>query len=186
MAQSAEWQPERYRDLVLLWARQLHLNPRLQRRFDSSDLAQGTMLKAHKKIGEFRGTTEAELLRWLHTILLNHLRSQIAYEKADRRNFELEQALPEVVAESSARIDKWLADSQSSPSEQAVRHEQELRLAAALAQLPEDQRNVVILHKLMNASVAEIASQTKRSQKAVAGLLRRGMQRLGEILKDNQ
>ena len=76
--QSPEWHPERYRDLVLLWARQLHLDPRLQRRFDSSDLAHDTLLKAHKKIGEFRGTTEAELLRWLHTILLNHLRSQIA------------------------------------------------------------------------------------------------------------
>ena len=186
MAQSAEWQPERYRDLVLLWARQLHLDPRLQRRFDASDLTQDTMLKAHKKIGEFRGTTEAELLKWLHTILLNQLRDQIEHEEADRRNFKLEQALPEVVAESSARIDKWLAADQSSPSEQAERHEQELRLAAALAQLPEDQRDAVILQKLMKASVAEIASQMKRSQKAVAGLLRRGMQKLGEILKANQ
>jgi RNA polymerase sigma-70 factor (ECF subfamily) len=185
MAQSAEWHPERYRDLVLLWARQLHLDPRLQRRFDSSDLAQDTMLKAHKKIGEFRGTTEAELLKWLHTILLNQLRDQIEHERADLRDFEREQALPEVMAESSARIDQWLAANQSSPSEQAVRHEQELRLAAALAQLPEDQGDVVILHWLMKASVADIASEMQRSQKAVAGLLRRGMQKLGEILKDN-
>jgi len=186
MAQSPEWHPERYRDLVLLWARQLHLDPRLQRRFDSSDLAHDTLLKAHKKIGEFRGTTEAELLRWLHTILLNHLRDQIAYEKADRRNFELEQALPAVVAESSDRIDRWLADGQSSPSDQAVRHEQELRLAAALDRLPEDQRDVVILHYLMKTSVADIASQMKRTEKAVAGLLRRGVQKLGEILNDNK
>jgi len=186
MAQPPEWHPERYYDLVLLWARQLHLDPRLQRRFGASDLAQETMLKAHKKIGEFRGTTEAELLKWLHTILLNHLRDQIAYEKAGPRNFELEQALPEVVAESSVRIDRWLADGQSSPSEKAVRHEQELRLAAAQDQLPEDQRDVFILHKLMGASVAEIASQMKRSEKAVAGLLRRGMQKLGEILNDNK
>ena len=186
MTQSPDWHPERYRDLVCLWARQFHLDPRLQRRFDASDLAQGTMLKAHVKIVEFTGTSEAELLKWLHTILLNHLRDQIAYEKAGPRNFELEQALPEVVAESSARIDQWLAANQSSPSEQAVRHEQELRLAAALAQLPEDQRDAVILQKLMKASVAEIASQMKRSEKAVAGLLRRGMQKLGKILKANQ
>ena len=98
MAQPPEWQPERYRDLVVLWARQLHMDPRLQRRFGASDMAQETMLRAHKKIGEFRGTTEAELLKWLHTILLNHLRDRIEYEKADRRNFELEQALPAVVA----------------------------------------------------------------------------------------
>ena len=186
MAQPPEWHPERYCDLVFLWARQLHLDPRLQRRFGASDLAQDTMLKAHKNIAEFREPTQAQLLKWLHTILLNQLRDQIDHEEAAGRNFKLEQALPEVVAESSARIDKWLADSQSSPSEQAVRHEQELRLAAALAQLPEDQGDVVILHWLMKASVADIASEMQRSQKAVAGLLRRGMQKLGEILKDNQ
>ena len=67
-----------------------------------------------------------------------------------------------------------------------MRHEQELRLAAALAQLPEDQGDVVILHWLMKASVAEIAGQMKRSEKAVAGLLRRGMQKLGQILKANK
>jgi RNA polymerase sigma-70 factor (ECF subfamily) len=186
MAQPPEWHPERYRDLVLLWARELHLDPRLQRRFGASDLAQDTMLKAHKKIDEFRGTTEAELLKWLHTILLNHLRDQIAYEKAERRNFELEQALPDVVAESSARIEQWLGAIQSSPSEQAERHEQELGLAAALDQLPEHQRDVIIMHKLMGASVADIASQTGRTVKSVAGLLRRGVQKLGQILKDNQ
>jgi RNA polymerase sigma-70 factor (ECF subfamily) len=164
----------------------LHLDPRLQRRFDASDLTQDTMLKAHKKIGEFRGTTEAELLKWLHTILLNQLRDKIEHEEADRRNFKLEQALPEVVAESSARIDKWLAANQSSPSEQAERHEQELRLAAALAQLPEDQRDVVIIHKLMEASPADIATETGRTVKSVAGLLRRGVHKLGDILKANQ
>ena len=79
MAQSPEWHPERYRDLVLLWARQLHLDPRLQRRFDSSDLAHDTLLKAHKKIGEFRtpkgkktykrySTAEFGVSAGLHTI----------------------------------------------------------------------------------------------------------------------
>src|SRR5262249_7601934 len=170
----------------LLWARQLHLDQRLQRRFGASDLAQKTMLNAHVKKGECRAPTDAGRIKWLHTILLNQLRDQIDHEEAAGRNFKLEQALPEVVAESSSRIDRWLADNQSSPSEQAVRHEQELRLAAALAQLPEDQGDVVILHWLMKASVTDIASQMKRSEKAVAGLLRRGMQKLGEILQDNQ
>jgi RNA polymerase sigma-70 factor (ECF subfamily) len=186
MAQSPEWHPERYRDLVCLWARQFHLDPRLQRRFDASDLAQGTMLKAHVKIVEFTGTSEAELLKWLHTILLNHLRDQIDHEKAGPRNFELEQALPRVTTESSARMDQWLAADHSSPSEQAERHEQELRLAAALSQLPEDQRDVVIMRKLMEASPAAIANQTGRTVKAVAGLLRRGMQKLSQILHANQ
>ena len=186
-AQSPEWHPERYLNLVRLWARQLYLglqHPGLRRRFDASDLAQETMLKAHVKGGEFRGTTEADLLTWLRAIMLNQLRDRIEHETAHRRNLEGELALPEVVAESS--MNQWLAANQPSPSEQAERHEQELRLAAALAQLPEDQRDVVIMRQLMGKSPAQIASQMKRSQKAVAGLLHRGLQKLRQILQANQ
>jgi RNA polymerase sigma-70 factor (ECF subfamily) len=186
MAQSPEWHPEYYRDLVRLWARQLHLDRSLHCLFDASDLAQDTMLKAHVKKGACRAPTEAGRIKWLHTILLNQLRDQIDHAKAARRNFGRERSLHKILDESAATLLKGLQDDQSSPSEQSARHEQELRLAAALAQLPEDQRDVVILHKLTNASVAEIASQLKRSQKAVAELLRRGMQKLGEILQDNQ
>ena len=38
----------------------------------------------------------------------------------------------------------------------------------------------------LEATANEIARETGRSVKAVAGLLRRGVQKLGEILKDNQ
>src|SRR6266436_4046843 len=82
MAQAPDWHPERYRDLVRLWARQLHLDPRLQRLFDASDLAQDTMLKAHVHKGECRAPTEAERVQWLHTILVNQLRDKIDHAKA--------------------------------------------------------------------------------------------------------
>jgi RNA polymerase sigma-70 factor (subfamily 1) len=186
MAQSPDWHPELYRDLVRLWARRLHLEPRLQCLFDASDLAQDTMLKAHVKKGDCQALTEAGRIKWLHTILVNQLRDQIDHAKADRRNFERERSLHRILDESAAILLRGLKDNQTSPSEQAERHEQELRLAAALAQLPDDQRDVVIMRKLMEASPAEIASQTGRTLKSVAGLLRRGMQKLAEILKANQ
>src|SRR5947208_1019348 len=47
MAEVRRWQPEYYRGLLRLQARQLQLDPRLQQRVDGSDLLQETLLKAH-------------------------------------------------------------------------------------------------------------------------------------------
>jgi RNA polymerase sigma-70 factor, ECF subfamily len=60
-----KWQLERYGPLLRLQARKLELDLRLRKRFDSSDLVQETMLKAHEGLAGFRGASEAELVKWL-------------------------------------------------------------------------------------------------------------------------
>jgi RNA polymerase sigma-70 factor (ECF subfamily) len=63
-------------------------------------------------------------------------------------------------------------------------HEEQLfHLASALALLPEEQRNVVELKHLQGWSVVEICQHLGKSESAIAGLLRRGLQRLRELLK---
>jgi len=63
---------EQYRNyLVVLAATQIE--KRLQPRVSPSDVVQETMLRAHKNFGQFRGTTEQELLAWLRQILVNNL-----------------------------------------------------------------------------------------------------------------
>src|SRR5713226_5208632 len=89
MAPANDWQLERYRPLLRLRARQLHLDPRLKRRFDSSDLVQETLLKAHKNLHQFRGTTEAELVKWLQEILANALADQVRKATTGKRNVKL-------------------------------------------------------------------------------------------------
>jgi RNA polymerase sigma-70 factor (ECF subfamily) len=184
MAQSVAWTPERYREVLRLMARRLALDPRLQRRFDSSDLVQETLLKAHQNQEQFRGQTEGEWLKWLHEILVNTARDKIREAKADKRNVELEESLDVLVADSSARLARWAA--QSSPSEQAERQELLLKIGEALGQLPADQRDVIILHHLMGAPVSEIARELACTNKAVAGLLYRGLKKLRQILEVSQ
>jgi RNA polymerase sigma-70 factor, ECF subfamily len=173
---------EDYRDYLRLLAR-IQLDARLQGKLDPSDLVQQTLTKAHQNLAQFRGKTDAEFAGWLRRILANTLTDTARkYQRETALGHSLEQALDA----SSARLEAWLAAEQSSPSEQAVRQEQLLRLARALGQLPEDQRTSVELHHLQDASVAEIAERLGRTEASVAGLLRRGLKRLRELLAEEK
>jgi RNA polymerase sigma-70 factor (ECF subfamily) len=77
-----------------------------------------------------------------------------------------------------------LAAQQSSPSQQAMRQEDLLRLAGALAALPEEQRRAVELHHLQGCPLAGVAEQLGRSKGAVAALLFRALQKLRHLLDD--
>jgi RNA polymerase sigma-70 factor (ECF subfamily) len=177
------WPLERFRDYLQLLAR-LQLDPWLRGKLDSSDVVQQTLMKAHANLGQFRGHTEAELAAWLRQILANSLLEAARQFGAGKRDLARERSLEAALEESSCRLENWLAADQSSPSQQAVRQEQLLRLAEALAQLPEDQRRAVELHHLQGRTVAETAAELGRTKPAVMGLLFRGLKKLRERLAD--
>lgn len=159
----------------------LLLDPGLSGKVEASDVVQQTLLRAQEKMHQFKGQTEPELLGWLRKILINNATD--ALRKFGRER-DLEQDLEANLEESSARLEAWLAIEQSSPSEVAMRNEQLLRLSEALGQLPDDQRTAVVLHHLQGWSPDAISKHLGRSKAAVGGLVRRGILRLRELLRD--
>ena len=91
-----------------------------------------------------------------------------------RREWSLDAALDQ----SASRLEHWLAAEQSSPSQRAIRQEELLRMAEALAALPEAQRRAIELHHLQGWPLAEIAAELDTTKAAVAGLLHRGLKTL--------
>jgi RNA polymerase sigma-70 factor (ECF subfamily) len=172
---------EEHRDYLRLLAR-LHLNPRLRSKFDPSDAVQQTLLKAYENWEQFRGQGDAELAAWLRRILANTLTDALREFGRAKRDLGREQSLEAALADSVQSLQGLLGTPPSSPSRQAMRHEDLLRLAQALEQLPEDQRTVVEMHHLQEKSVADIGRALERSEAAVAGLLRRGLKRLRQLL----
>jgi RNA polymerase sigma-70 factor (ECF subfamily) len=172
---------EGFRDYLRLLAR-LQLDPRLQSKLDASDIVQETLLKAHARIDQFRGTTEAELAGWLRQILANTLAEALRRYGTEARDLARERSLEAALEESSARLEHWLADDRSAPGQAAHRQEQLLSLAGALARLPADQRTVLELHHLKGRPVAEVARELGRTPAAVGSLLYRGLQKMREFL----
>jgi RNA polymerase sigma-70 factor (ECF subfamily) len=178
-----DWPLEHYRDYLHLLSR-IGLGARLRALDDSSDVVQQTLMKAQERIGQFRGTGEAELLAWLRAILARHL-ADLA-RRSGQPQWEKRQSLEAALELSSARLASWLADEQPSPGEQAQHREQLLRLAEALARLPQDQRTAVELHHLEGHSVPEVGRRMGRSAGAVAGLLHRGLKSLRAHLGESE
>lgn len=181
---SLDFQPERYRPLLCLLARRLELDQRFRRRFDSSDLVQETLLKAHQGFAKFRGQTEAELIAWLQQVLERVAADEIRKAIAQKRDISLEQSLEEHLAESSARLNSFLAATDLPLGQQLEQREDLIHLAMAVDQLPDDQRDALIHRDLNGMTISAIAQSMGRTEKSIAGLILRGRKRLRELLQE--
>ncbi len=170
---------EEFRSYLVLLAR-AQLGPGPGERINASDVVQQTLLEAHARIHQFQGDDSA-LAAWLRRALVNNLRDAWRAQRRDKRDVRREQPLEEAVEQSAAGLAGVLAGP-SSPSQQAVRNEDLLRLADAVARLPEPQREAVVLHHLQGCSLSETARRLGRTDAAVAGLLHRGLKRLRELM----
>jgi RNA polymerase sigma-70 factor (ECF subfamily) len=173
---------ERFRDYLHMLAR-LQVDPRLRGKLDPSDVVQQTLLQAYQGLESFRGRSEPELAAWLRQILARVLANALRDFRRSKRDVALERSLEQAVDASSAKLEKWLAAQQSSPSQKAERLEDALRLTQSLALLPEGQREALILQHWQGWSLAQIAAHLDRSPGAVAGLIKRGLKRLRQLLQ---
>jgi RNA polymerase sigma-70 factor, ECF subfamily len=177
------WVPERFRSYLLLLAR-LRLGSKLQGKLDASDVVQQTLLEAHQGLGQFRGGTVAEQAAWLRQILARNLANAVRDLGRAKRDVARERSIQATLGESAAQLQEWLAGEQSSPSQQAERHERAVRIAEALAALPESQREAVMLRHFDGLSLVEISQRLNCTTAAVTGLLHRGIKNLRERLQD--
>lgn len=153
-------------------------------RVDASDIVQQTMLDAVVRRDQFRGSTEGELVAWLRAILSNNMIDAVRHHGRAKRDVARNVSLDETISDSFRRVDALVAGHDATPSQRASNNEQLLRLPVALEQLPEAQREAIVLHHLQGFKLKETAHRMGRSESAVGGLLHRGLKRLNELLAE--
>ncbi|MBV8881889.1 MAG: RNA polymerase subunit sigma-70, partial [Planctomycetaceae bacterium] len=99
---------DRFREYLRLLAR-LQFEPRLRAKLDASDIVQGTLLEAHQSRGQFRGSTEAELMAWLRKILSRNLADAVKEYGRAKRDAGRERSMEAEVDQASGRLADWLA-----------------------------------------------------------------------------
>jgi RNA polymerase sigma-70 factor (ECF subfamily) len=163
----------------------LQIDPQLHGKIDVSGVVQQTLIEAHQAMGQSRPPSAEQQIAWLRRILTNNLADEMRKLTTEKRSVGREIPL-DAVTGSSSRIQAWLAADQSSPSQHLQKEEDAIRLAEALAKLPEAQREALVLQHWHGWSLAQIAQHLGRSTAAVAGLLKRGLQDLRAQLENDR
>jgi RNA polymerase sigma-70 factor (ECF subfamily) len=172
---------ELYRNYLRLLAR-TQVGGALRARLDPSDLVQETLLEAHRDFPRFAGGTENELMAWLRRILVRNLADQIKRYQTQKRYWKRQESLEKLLDRSSAEAHEALTRGISTPSAQAARREHAALLADALAQLPPDYRDVILLRNLDKLPFDAIAARMNRSSGAVRMLWARALEKLSQLL----
>lgn len=154
----------RYSDRLVNYIRAM-----LWQQADAEDVAQEAFLRAYRGIKSFRG--QSSFRTWLYQIATNAARTHAVRRKGrleDPAGFFAEEDEPGRVAVSTDDVEAGVV----------LRD----RIDRALAQLPEDQRQAVVLRDVEGLEYREIAEMLKIPIGTVESRIFRGRQRLREIL----
>jgi len=161
------------------------LDGRVAVRVAASDVIQQTFLEAHRRFGQFAGREEREWAAWLRAILEHKVAGAIRdHALLQKRTVRRERSMDQEQG-SKADLKQGLDAGYSSPSQKAMRVEEEARLGRALGALPEDQREAVRLRHLEGWALEDVARRLNRTPAATAGLIKRGMQALRRRLHED-
>ena len=180
---------QQYRNyLTVLAATQIE--KRIQPRVSPSDVVQETMLRAHKNFGQFRGTTEQELLAWLRQILVNNLvkfveQHMLAARRDVRREISIDR-LGAALEQSTLQLAALLPDAEKSPSLAVQQREEAVVLADRMSQLPDDYREVLVLRNLQGLPFEEVSQKMNRSVGATRMLWLRAIEKLRATYRNEE
>ncbi|MCP4246993.1 MAG: sigma-70 family RNA polymerase sigma factor [bacterium] len=159
------------------------ISPGLADTVTPDDVLQDVWVSIFRGLTSFRGSGPDWLPRWTTTLANRRLVDAIraARLRGAGRQWRGRGSSEDTVASFVALLDRLAADRQT-PSSVVSNEERVSAIRLALAQLPEQNRRVVLLHYIEHWSLDEIARSMDKTKAAVHSLLYRSRKMLGELL----
>lgn len=155
---------------------QRNINPVLNARIDDSDIVQQSCLSAYQAFEEFEGDDVAQFAAWLKQIHNRNIQNVIRDNQvAGIRDVKREQGKGSIVAKTSR-----------TPSRIAMKEERKKNIEQCLDQILPDQREAIRMRYIDGLSLSEIVEEMGRSESSVAGLLKRGLSQLRDIMRESR
>ena len=171
---------ERHRAaLVRLVARRI--DPALERRVDASDVVQDALIEAHRRLAQYLQSPAMPFSLWLRHIARDRLiDAHRRHRVAARRSLDRERPLaaPSDAGGSAFDLLPQAVDRELTPAAAASRAEQEARFWAAIEQMPEPDREVLLLRHFDQLSNREAAEELGLSEPAAGMRYVRAMRKL--------
>ena len=123
----------------------------LRRKVDASDLVQETMLEACRDFERFEGCTEQEWLAWLRKIMAHNAADFVRRYRGTAKRAAGREVPFRDPADSHSPGAPEPAAPQLTPSQEFLQLDTELRVTAALSELPPDYQEVIVLRNLATA-----------------------------------
>jgi RNA polymerase sigma-70 factor (ECF subfamily) len=161
----------------------VRLDRRLAARVDPSDVVQEALADAAHRLDGYLRDRPIPFYPWLRRLAWDRLTDAYRrHRRAAQRSVDREEPpLPD--ASSVALADRLFARSADNPTARLRRAEHQAQVRAALNQLRERDREVLVLRHLEDLSTADTAAVLGISESAVKVRLLRAVQRLRELLE---
>jgi RNA polymerase sigma-70 factor, ECF subfamily len=163
----------------------LRLDPALAARLDASDIVQDVLIEAHRRLQDYLKNPAMPFHLWLRHIAKDHIiDAHRRHRQAQRRSLDREQPIvPAIMADhSSYELAGQLLDRELTPASEAIRREMQRRLDAAIADLDEDDREIILLRHREQLANQDVANALGLSEAAASMRYLRAVRRLRAAL----
>jgi len=161
-----------------------NMGPSLRKAHETADVLQEVMLTAAARFEQFHGVDEGELLTWLRTLVARKAVDMARFLGRAKRNPGGQASIERLDAVTERGEYPEIPADQTSPSRAAARRELQLKLAEALAQLPDDEADVVWMRHIEEMSFEAIGKRLGMGRNAVRSLWVRALKRLRDHLPE--
>jgi RNA polymerase sigma-70 factor (ECF subfamily) len=143
---------------------------------DALDVVQEAFIKVHRHIANFQGSSS--IYTWLYRIVMN---LSIDHVRKAKKTMEFdEQGAKDATAEGSDLLPRVV---ESNPGKTVVRKEMTAHIQAALNQLPDYHRQVIVLRELEGCSYEEMAKILKVPKGTIMSRLFHARRKMQDALK---